>query len=135
MGESTSELSMGTVCGRIPGGVAIFCHEKYDPLISVIRLKVDWCIAIKVEHNKSVFIILNVYTPYECCQNEDDYINRLAFLSSFIKESVYTSIFIIGDMNANISDHNSLFGQHFIGFCQNSKLVLSSQKWLPIDSK
>ncbi len=52
--------------GRIPGGVAILWHKKYDSLISVLRLEVDWCIAIKVEHNNNVFVMFNVYTPYEC---------------------------------------------------------------------
>ncbi len=66
MGESTTDLSLGIVHGRIPGGVAILWHKKYDSLISVLRLEVDWCIAIKVEHNNNVFVMFNVYTPYEC---------------------------------------------------------------------
>ena len=56
-GESTTDLSMGIVRGRIPGGVAILWHKKYDPLISVIRLEMDWCIAIKVVHNKNAVVI------------------------------------------------------------------------------
>ena len=59
-GESTTDLSMGILRGRIPGGVAIFWHKKYDPLISVIRLEVDWAIAIKLEHDGKAFIILTV---------------------------------------------------------------------------
>ena len=44
-----------------------------------------------------------------------------------IKENAYTFIFIVGDMNADISDKKSLFGQHFcVQFCEDSKLVLSS---------
>lgn len=132
VGESTTDLSMGILRGRIPGGVGVFWHKKYEPLISVIRLDVNSCIGIKVEHN--VFIILNVYTPYECCQNEDEYINRLAFLSCFIKASVHTCIFIVGDMNADISDKKSLFGQHLIRFCKDNKLKLSSQILMPEDS-
>ena len=37
-GESTTDLSMGIVRGRIPGGVAILWHRKLDPLIDVIQL-------------------------------------------------------------------------------------------------
>lgn len=59
-GESTTDLSMEIVRGRIPVGVAILWHKRYDPLITVIRLEVDWCIAIKVMHNNNVFGILNV---------------------------------------------------------------------------
>lgn len=66
-----------------------------------------------MEHN--IFMILNGCTPHECCQNEDEYIHILGFLSCFIKASVHTCIFIVGDMNADISDKKkSLFGQHLI---------------------
>lgn len=37
VGESTTDLHMGTVRGIIPEGVAILWHKKHDPLISVIR--------------------------------------------------------------------------------------------------
>lgn len=102
-GESTTDLSLG-IRGRIPGGVAIFWCKKYDSLISVIRLELDWAIATKVVHEKSTFIILNVYTPYESYQNENKYLNRLAFISTFIKESECTCIFVLGDLNADVSD-------------------------------
>jgi len=118
------------VRGRIPGGVAILWHKKYDPLVSVIRREVDWCIAIQVVH-KTVFVILYVYTPYESNQNEDEYLHRLACISYFVKESAHTNIFILGDMNADISDNNYLFGQHLMQFCQDNKLVLSSKVLLP----
>lgn len=93
VGESTTDLSMGIVRGRISGGVAIMWHKRYDPNISVIRLNVDWCIAIKVLCGNTVFIILNVYTPYECYDNEAEYLQRLAFIDSFIEESECTAIY------------------------------------------
>lgn len=40
----------------------------------------------------------------------------------------------MGDLNADISDDKSLFGQHSIQFCKDSKLVLSSKNILPVDS-
>ncbi len=133
-GESTTDLSTGILRGRIPGGVAILWHKKYDPLITVIRLEIDWGIAIKVVHNDKAFVILNVYMPYECNANEDEYINRLGFISSLIKENAYTCIFIVDDMNADISGKKSLFSQHLVQFCEDSKLVLSSKVLLPVDS-
>ena len=32
--------------GRIPGGVAILWNKKYDQLVNVVRLEVDWAIGI-----------------------------------------------------------------------------------------
>ena len=70
-GESTTDLSMGIVRGRIAGGVAVLWHNKLDTVISVIKLEVDWCIAVHYKSNNREFIVLNVYTPYECKENED----------------------------------------------------------------
>ena len=56
-GESTTDLSMGIIRGRIPGGVAIFWRKKYYPPIVLTGLQQSY--------KKSTFIILNVYTPYE----------------------------------------------------------------------
>jgi len=47
---------MGIVRGRIPGGVVILWHKKFDSLISVVRLGVDWCIAIQFSHDKEYII-------------------------------------------------------------------------------
>lgn len=91
-GESTTDLSMGIVRGRIPGGVAILWNKKLDSLINVVRLGADWCIAIQFNHNGREFIIINVYTPYECHQNEDEYLNRLAFINSFIQDHTSSSM-------------------------------------------
>jgi len=43
-GESTTDLNTRILCGSISGGVAIFWLKKFDPLVTVIRLDVDWCI-------------------------------------------------------------------------------------------
>ena len=89
--------------------VIFVTHKELDSLVTVIRLDVDWCIGLKVVHDKNVFIILNVYTPYECHKNEDEYLNKLACIGSYIRESEYTSIFVLGDLNADISDTNSYY--------------------------
>lgn len=95
-GESTTDLSQGIVRGRIPGGVAILWHKKFDPVISVVRLETNWCIGVQIRMNNREFIILNMYTPFESRQNDDEYVNRLAAISSFISDHQCTSICILG---------------------------------------
>ena len=90
----------------------------------------DWCIGIKVIHDANAFIILNVYTPYECYKNEDEYLNRLGVISYFINDNSHTCIYVLAD----ISDSNSLFGQHLLQFCRDNKVILSSKVWLPANS-
>ena len=59
--------------------------------------------------------------------------NRLAFISFFFfKECAY--IFVLGDLNDDISDDGSLFGRHLNQFCVNNKLALISKVMLPANS-
>ena len=134
VGESTTDLSDGILRGRIAGGVAILWHKKLDPVLSVIRLGVDWCIAMHYKSKEKECIILNVYTPYECQQNEDDYLSKLAFIHSFIQDNSCTCVFVVGDWNSDIADKSSLFAKHLVQLCEDSDLTLSSQMLLPADS-
>lgn len=115
VGESTTDLSSKVVQGRIPGGVATMWK-----LVNVIRLGVDRAIGIELWCNDKKVIILNTYIPYECIQNEDEYLSRLAFIMSFIQDNPFTCIYVVGDMNADVTDVNSLFGNHLIQFCSDS---------------
>lgn len=125
---------MGIVRGRIAGGVAILWHKKLDNIIKVLGLKADWCIADQICVNNKDFVILNIYTPYESHQNEEKYLNRLASINSFISASSSTSVFIVADMNADLSDQGSLFAKHMLQFCDDNNLVISSHKLLPAGS-
>ena len=103
-------------------------------MIKVIRLDTDWCIAVECRVNNKVFTVLNVYKPYESLQNEDVYLNRLAFINSFILDNQNTSVYVVGDMNADLADKHSLFAKHMINFCEENNLILSSQLLLPAES-
>ena len=93
-GESTTDPSAKVVRGRIPGGVATIWNKKSDQLVNVIRLGVDWAIELELCCNDKSIIILNVYTPYECIQNEDEYLSRLAFIMSFIRTILLSSMLL-----------------------------------------
>lgn len=87
VGESTTDLSMKIVRGRIAGGVAILWNMKFDSMVKVVRLNVDWAIGLEVNCNGKIFIILNIYTPYESYDHVDEYVSRLAFVQSFIEDA------------------------------------------------
>ena len=134
VGESTTDLCEKVIRGRIPGGVAILWNKKYDQLVNIIRLGVDWAIGVELSCNDKKLIILNVYMPYECTQNEEEYLCRLAFIVSYIQDNSSSCIYVVGDMNADVTGDNSLFGKHLIQSCSDSGLTLSSKILLPEDS-
>ena len=131
VGESTTDLSERLAHGRIPGGVATLWNCKYDSVVTVLRLEVDWAIGIEIKLDNRSFIILNVYTPYESYQNEHEYNNRLAFINAFITDNDTSCVYVVGDMNADISDDKSLFGRCLMQFCDDNNLILSSKSMLP----
>lgn len=100
----------------------------------MVRLDVDWAIGIEFNCGDKNFIILNIYTPYECSQNEEEYLNRLACVMSFIQDNASTCFFIVGDMNADVSDGSALFAKHLMQFCFDNGLILSSKVLLPDSS-
>ena len=59
VGESTTDLSTKIVRGRIAGGVALW-NMKYESMVKVVRLKVDWAIGLEFNCNGRIFIIINI---------------------------------------------------------------------------
>lgn len=134
IGESTTDLSDRLIQGRISGGVAILWHTRYEHLIREIRLNVDWAVGIEIKYEDKKFVIINIYSPYECLENESDYLEKIAFIAAFVSELDTTSVYLVGDWNADISDNNSLFANHLRHFCSDNNFVLSSLHSLPADS-
>ena len=59
-GESTTDLSTKIIQDRIPGGVAILRNKKYDQLVNVVRLDVNWAVGIEFNCNDKKVIIINM---------------------------------------------------------------------------
>ena len=77
------------------------------------------------------FIILNIVS-YESRHDDNEYVNRLAFIKYFIADNCCTIIYVTErDMNADISDNASSFAKNMIRMCEDHNLVLSSQVLLP----
>ncbi len=72
--------------------------------------------------------------PYECHDNEPNYINCLALISAIIEELNSTNVYVVGGCNADITDDCSLFAKHLLNLCQDTRMIFSSKLLLPRDS-
>ena len=73
--------------------------------------------------------------PYQCIQNQEQYIDNLWNIYSFIESINTTNFMIIGDWNANLGiSGNSLFGPIMEDFCSENNLIISTKKLLPPDT-
>ena len=85
-----------------------------------------------MDFNSTKFVIFNVYLPYQCNDNEEDYITCLSGLKEFIEGLDITNFLIIGDWNANLSNYGTtLFQPLMLDFCNENQLTISSKWFLP----
>ena len=135
IGTSAVDYSSGILCGRPFGGVAIFWHCDIDSHVKPIYFDCDWLIGLELTIEKRVFTILNVYMPYECLENEDNYLSKLTEVITRIEEINHSCVAVFGDFNANLSlNSGSKFGKYLIDYCNDNHLHISSMIKLPPDS-
>ncbi len=134
IGEPTVDNRDKILHGHAPVGVAILWNTNIEHIIKEIRLNVNWAIGIENNINSKKIVIINVYTPYESYDNENEYINRMAHISAFVEELDTTCVYMMGNYNADITDVHSLFAKHLLNSCHDHGFIVSSQQLLPADS-
>ena len=134
VGAATVDYRDGLRRGHNPGGVAIMWRKCLDASVEVLTYEVDWLTGIQISHDNKNYVILCVYMPYESIHNEDAFIENLGIITSIIDDIEVTCLSIMGDWNSDISDENSVFGNLLKVFCEDSNIILSSERLLPRDS-
>ena len=56
--------------------------------VSVIEFEFDWLCGIKICDGKTEYALINVYLPYDCDDNREDYIDCLAKLMLLLNISI-----------------------------------------------
>ena len=131
-GAAKVDESLGIVQGRYSGGVAIMWRKDYSKYIKVLDLNVDWCVAIEFDMGFTKFVLFNIYMPYQTPVNEDEYLEKLGCLKSFIDDVNCTNYGIIGDWNANLGNSGTMtFKAPMIDFCNDNEFLISSHLLLP----
>ena len=135
VGVATADESSRLYQGHYSGGVALLWKKELSKNIKKLEFNADWGVAIEIDLGSISFVILNIYMPYQCMQNKEQYFENLYNINSFIECLQTTNFMIIGDWNANLREGgNSLFGPTMLDFCNENNLVISSKSILPNDS-
>jgi exonuclease III len=133
-GCATVDYSSGIRCGHPPGGVLTLWRRDIESRVRPLDLNTDWCVAIEVSFGMKKCVILNVYMPYQCDENHDEYLDKLGVLGAIISELECTCFTIVGDFNANpLNPGNSTFSNLLLNFTEDLNLKISTSI-LPDDS-
>ena len=84
VGTATTDEKLGFIQGHPPGGVAILWRKQYDSIVKPLTFSYDWIVGIELSFNSKSCVILNVYMPYECQDNEEAYQHNLASIECIL---------------------------------------------------
>ena len=85
---------------------------------------------LKFNCNSTDFLVLNIYMPYCCDSNIDEYLFYLNKINSVIDESLTSNVYVMGDFNSDVTVNTQgriyhKFGHELAQFCKEERFVLS----------
>ena len=102
-------------------------------LFLIIIMYSDFCCVRISEDILKEYYLINVYLPYECTDNTDEFNDCLAKLNVFIDSINSTCVTILGDFNANLSRASS-FGDILLKFCVDNSIDIVDHATLSNDT-
>ena len=107
IGTSTMDTRDGLIKGHPSGGVAILYRTNQAKNITPLHFNLDWVIGVSLNCNNSKHIILCVYMKTASGghgDNREIFQGQLEELKMIIDDLDSTSVTIVGDWNADISN-------------------------------
>ena len=136
-GVSAMDTTSGILIGRPFGGIGILWRKSIGACIQVHKYNNNRIMGIEFDNGNRKRFAVNMYMPYvNRYRNSDSYNEFMGYLGmvhSIIQESDVSSVYVIGDWNAEISA-NSVFGSELSSFCTEHRYVISDIEHLGIDS-
>ena len=128
-GIAVVDYESGLQIGRPHGGTAILWDKSLDA--STLKANDESIVGLNLHTFDSSISIINVYLPYCCSANTDDYLMYLNNLQTMCDNLKTSNICIMGDFNAG--DCN-MFGQLLDEFCTEQDYIISDKLVLPSDT-
>ena len=123
--------------GRPHGGVAVLWRKSLGSNCKVVNFNDNRLLGIELNNGHQDMLFVNVYLPYCCDENMEDYLYYMAKVDSLLSDYHSPFVFIIGDFNAHItcSGHNGhKFGEQLLNFCQTENITISDTMLLPVET-
>jgi exonuclease III len=134
-GVSSMRCDQKVLRGRPYGGLGILWRKSIGQCCSVVPYDDPRILGLEVSTDSNRALIVNLYMPYDCSDNEDDFMYYLGKISDIIETHSNSHVFVMGDFNANIKCGNvSSFGKMLKSYCTDENLVIADEKHLDSDT-
>ena len=88
--------------GRPHGGLSILWNNKLGVKCSVCLFDDSRVMGITLDNENRKLFILNLYMPYFCPENHDQYLEYVGKVSSIIEDHNHSDVIVLGDFNATV---------------------------------
>jgi exonuclease III len=129
-GLSSVNVQKELLIGRPFGGIAVLWSKYLGNMCKPVLYGDDSSImGLELTISSEKYLFINVYMPYSCADNQDEFVAGLSKIDSIVQSSDTPFIFVLGDFNADpTKDH--LFGQELVDFCQDANLIITDVQCL-----
>ena len=124
IGHATSSMNTGNslVRGRPFGGLAILWRKTLSEHLTVEKYGDSRIMCCRIGTLEDHMLLTNVYLPYQCRDNYDEYIQCLGQLTAIIDQCTTSRIAVVGDFNAKC---NTPFHSELTDFIHGRQMKLS----------
>ena len=126
MGVSAIDSSSGIISGRPIGGVSILIREKMRQYCNFVFYDDPRITGLEINCLSDCLHLLNVYLPYQCHNNYDDYVEYMGTFSAIAEGCTSSKLAIIGDFNAAVE---TTFETELFTFCTDRELTISDYEY------
>ena len=117
--------------GRPYGGLSILWRNNIDSFCRIVNFGESRILGMNIVYENINLMLLNVYLPYYCPANIEDYSICIGKIASIIENYDTNQIMILGDLNAGLQ---SPFYNEWLEYTAGANLIFSDVQKLPSDS-
>ena len=130
-GISSVDTDHGILTGRPYGGLGVLWRKDFNPNCHTILYDDTRLLGLELCNDGNTILFLNVYLPYQCSQNFEDYTFYLGKIHSILADAETSQFIVTGDFNAAVG---SVFESELLSFCETTVVKISDYEIFGRDS-
>ena len=116
--------------GRPFGGIGILWKKSISKFVKAITFDDSRLLGVQITDNQETFVFINVYLPFHCEYNYENYLNYLGKLTAVVEEIATSNIVVLGDFNAA---KDTKFENELLLWCNSNNCIMSDKEILGDD--